>query len=198
MRRKRHETERGAKGHLVAESAGLAQRQGDARRVDQRRVAHISDVGQRDPVAFAAVLHDQRVALVNDFIDEVEHQLAKDEISEHGHEYRSRERHDALERVRPGDHQGDHDHRGEDDEPHDRKGPLVQRRQSRRYPAHRIVSLDRVESCEVYSIGRCERAQWDVAGKGPPASCHQFTGLRLASPALRSLTLNDQHKGPCP
>jgi hypothetical protein len=87
-RRKRHEAHRRAERDLVAKERRPSQRQDDARRIDQGRVVHVLDVGQRDAFLLAAVFHHQCLAVIPDLVDEVECELFHHEITDENHDDR--------------------------------------------------------------------------------------------------------------
>src|SRR5580704_1753939 len=118
---KRHEADRGAESYLLAEDRWPPQRQGDAWRTDERGIVDVLDVGERDALLLAAVLHHQRVAVVVDLVDEIEHQLLHDEVAEpdHGNRYDHNEKALAVDDA-------DADKHRKESEPQDRKDPLVE------------------------------------------------------------------------
>jgi hypothetical protein len=48
-------------------------------------IVHVSDVAERDVLFLASITHNERVAFIPYFVDEIEYELFHDENAEHDH-----------------------------------------------------------------------------------------------------------------
>src|SRR5580700_13703 len=167
-RKCRHERDRRTKAHPIAKHAWISEGQGDPRWVHELRVAHIRDVGQRDSVFEVPVPDEERIAGIQDFVDEIERKFLHHEVAGDHHD----RRHDESFDGRTGDRSSEQGfsewnshEQSQKSEPNDRKDSFVEERHARGYALHLSgVLLTTIETRSTAT----ETAPRSRARPGPP------------------------------
>jgi hypothetical protein len=138
--RKRHQTHRRDECDLVAEGRRLPHRQGNARRIYNRRITDILDVAECNALFLAAVSDQQRVAIIPNFVNEIEYRLLQEKIAEHGHHYRYDQKQKLPRGLSTARSQWNRDEQDQETKPDNRDDALVEERHLRRNSPHDVFA----------------------------------------------------------